>query len=209
MTVAGDDPIYSFSPEEKKRVTENLLLVARDIHAGRYSQHRMSVSLLRDVHARIFEGVRDHAGRIRTAAWGSERLVFGPNRSAHRNEVEARLERVFRRVTEQVRALEQDPNNPLYAEVAFSLAVHSHADVIHIHPFQDGNGRTSRALLNILLVRLGLRPIAVEQCKQEYVALLNTYFESRDIQPLVDGLLRIGVEQLSEARDSGASRHGA
>lgn len=200
MISAGEDPIYDFSSEEKEKVTENLLRITRDIHAGAYSSSDLTIHLLRDIHVGIFEGIRDHAGRIRSATWGSERLVFGPNRSIDRTKVEERLHRAFRRVREDVSTIERDPEAPLYAQRAFTLAVWAHAEIIQIHPFQDGNGRTSRCLLNLLLVRLGLRPIAVEQCKQEYVALLNRYFEDGDIQPLADGLLRVAHAQVIEDR---------
>jgi Fic family protein len=42
-----------------------------------------------------------------------------------------------------------------------------HADIIKVHPFEDGNGRTSRLVASWILVELGLRPIPVEAVKQE------------------------------------------
>ena len=40
--------------------------------------------------------------------------------------------------------------------------------------------------MNWILVRLGLRPIAIETPKQEYHDSLNHYYRSQDIQPLLD-----------------------
>ncbi|MBQ2205320.1 MAG: Fic family protein [Lachnospiraceae bacterium] len=37
-----------------------------------------------------------------------------------------------------------------------------HHRITQIHPFPDGNGRTSRAFMNILLLHIGLLPIFVE-----------------------------------------------
>lgn len=116
--------------------------------------------------------------------------MFGPNQSVHRRDVARELERVFTRACQSLRSCEEHPNDPRYEEAAFHLAVWIHAEVVRIHPFEDGNGRTSRALMNVVLHRLRLRPIAVGAIEQEYNAALNHYFAHRDLQPLVDLLLR-------------------
>ncbi|MEZ4297049.1 MAG: Fic family protein [Polyangiaceae bacterium] len=198
MTHQGEDPEYQFSVEEQKVLTENLHILTQEVHSGSFSGARLDMQLLQHLHARIFSGVRDHAGKTRSRNWGSEHLVFGPNRSVNRTQVDEKLDTVFVRLERECRSLLADTQSPLFVERAFSLAVTTHADVIRIHPFQDGNGRTSRVLLNIMMVRFGLPPLAVEQCKQEYVALLNTYFMTRDAQPLIDGLLRVLHAQLVE-----------
>jgi Fic family protein len=63
--------------------------------------------------------------------------------------------------------------------------------VVRIHPFLDGNGRSSRLLMNAVLVGLGLSPIAVESVKQEYNEALNRYFRSKDLQTLIDLMLQL------------------
>ena len=50
--------------------------------------------------------------------------------------------------------LEQAPATP---EAAFD----AHFRLTAIHPFSDGNGRTARLLMNLLLIRGGYVPIAV------------------------------------------------
>jgi Fic family protein len=46
------------------------------------------------------------------------------------------------------------PNTP---EAAFT----AHRRLVDIHPFNDGNGRTARLLMNLILIRGGYPPIAV------------------------------------------------
>jgi Fic family protein len=46
---------------------------------------------------------------------------------------------------------------PATAEAAFT----AHSRLIAIHPFNDGNGRTARLLMNLILIRAGYPPITV------------------------------------------------
>lgn len=71
------------------------------------------------------------------------------------------------------------------------LAAWVHAQLIGIHPFQDGNGRTCRLFMNCVLIRVGLRPVAFEVPKQEYNNCLNWYFAKDDIRPLESLCLRM------------------
>ncbi len=46
---------------------------------------------------------------------------------------------------------------PAEAEPAFE----AHRRLVGIHPFNDGNGRTARLLMNVILIRAGYPPVAV------------------------------------------------
>lgn len=52
------------------------------------------------------------------------------------------------------RWLRAAPDTP---ETAFT----AHRRLVHIHPFNDGNGRTARLLMNLILLRGGYPPVAV------------------------------------------------
>jgi Fic family protein len=47
------------------------------------------------------------------------------------------------------------------APIAPSAAFEAHFRLTAIHPFSDGNGRTARLLMNLLLLRAGYPPVAV------------------------------------------------
>uniref|UniRef100_A0A336KTT5 Protein adenylyltransferase Fic n=1 Tax=Culicoides sonorensis TaxID=179676 RepID=A0A336KTT5_CULSO len=56
----------------------------------------------------------------------------------------------------------------LNSEYAHSLhpvrhAALAHYKLVHIHPFTDGNGRTSRLLMNLILMRNGYPPIIIQK----------------------------------------------
>lgn len=49
----------------------------------------------------------------------------------------------------------------LDAPIAPEAAFDAHETLVTIHPFSDGNGRTARLLMNLLLLRTGYPPLAI------------------------------------------------
>ncbi len=201
LSIPEGDPVREYSPEEEQALTLNLRALLGDIYKGCYVSRVLDSSLLFAFHERLFDGVRGHAGKCRRKGFGQERLTFGPHRSTKRDDVPVELDKLFHR-TRRVLAEVMDHRqvhgvDEEYVEVAIRLAAQTHAEVIRIHPFEDGNGRTSRALLDHVLLVLGLKPIPTEVPKQEYIECLNSYFlGSRQIDLLVD--LYIGLYPLAE-----------
>lgn len=78
----------------------------------------------------------------------------------------------------------------LNSEQAFSMhpvkfAALAHYKLVHIHPFTDGNGRTSRLLMNTLLMRNGYPPVIIpKQQRHNYYTYLQIANEG-DIRPFV------------------------
>lgn len=190
VTPGDGDAHRRYSPDEVIALTSNLEKVIIEIHSGDWSSERCDESLLRSLHARIFDGVRDFAGRFRSRDWGTNHVSFGPNRSVSRLEVQAELARIFAESRRSLSSLDSARDDPDYERAVFHISTWVHAEVVRVHPFEDGNGRASRLLMNWCLVRCGLRTIAVEVIKHEYNDCLNRYLRSRDIQPLIDLLLR-------------------
>lgn len=61
-------------------------------------------------------------------------------------------------------------------------AFEAHFRLVSIHPFADGNGRTARLLMNLLLVRDGYRPVAVRpEDRSEYLDSLEIASNRGDI----------------------------
>ncbi len=86
----------------------------------------------------LFGGVRDHAGRYREQGRGTEYLTFGPHRSSHRDVVKAELEQVLAELRTNIRRCLDAPDAPNYEEACLHVAAKVHADLIKIHPFEDG-----------------------------------------------------------------------
>ncbi len=62
-----------------------------------------------------------------------------------------------------------------------------HAWLTHIHPYIDGNGRTSRAIGNLELIRAGYPPIIIKKKERErYIEALSESDEGGDIRSFID-----------------------
>ena len=54
------------------------------------------------------------------------------------------------------------------------LAAYSHHELVRIHPFVDGNGRTARLLTNLILMRNGYPPIVIlDKERRKYFDVLE------------------------------------
>jgi Fic family protein len=63
-------------------------------------------------------------------------------------------------------------------------AFEAHFRLTAIHPFTDGNGRTARLLMNLLLIRAGYVPVSVRpEDRREYLAALERASLAEDLQP--------------------------
>ena len=84
-------------------------------------------------------------------------------------------------------------------ENVIELAAWTHAEFVKIHPFEDGNGRTSRLLMNYQLIFNGFLPVSiVKENKIEYFDALEAYATEGDIQPFAEMIAKLEEERLDE-----------
>lgn len=73
-------------------------------------------------------------------------------------------------------------------------AARVHADFVKIHPFVDGNGRTSRLLMNLELMKSGFPPVVLPVEKRlEYYEALDTAHTKNDYEPFLMLISNIAV----------------
>ena len=73
-----------------------------------------------------------------------------------------------------------DNINPIF------LAAEFHYKFIRIHPFDDGNGRTARILMNFILMQFGYPPAIIKtEDKANYFAVLQLA-DAGEIEPFID-----------------------
>lgn len=82
---------------------------------------------------------------------------------------------------------------------AIQLAAYTHAEFVRIHPFEDGNGRTSRLIMNYQLMANGFLPISIAKEKRlEYFNVLEEYAVNGNLEPFAEMITTLEAEKLSE-----------
>jgi Fic family protein len=92
---------------------------------------------------------------------------------------------------EKIRAGE-DPGRPLVEELA-----RLHNDFERVHPFIDGNGRTGRLILNLLLVRLGYPPVVIFKRQRDAYLTAMQRADSDDYGALGELIARAMYDNLN------------
>lgn len=87
---------------------------------------------------------------------------------------------------------------------AIELAAWTHAEFVKIHPFADGNGRTSRMLMNYQLMAEGFLPVSIaKENRLEYFEALEAYAVDGDLVPFAEMIAGLEETRLDEYLDIG------
>jgi len=72
-------------------------------------------------------------------------------------------------------------------DYAIAKAAYVHAEFVKIHPFIDGNGRTSRLIMNYILIQNGYLPISISKnSKLKYYETLDLYAVNNNLNPFME-----------------------
>ncbi|HEY4253995.1 MAG TPA: Fic family protein [Roseomonas sp.] len=79
------------------------------------------------------------------------------------------------------------------------VAAEAHARLVSdIHPFEDGNGRTARILMNTILLRGGYSPVAIDPAQRlDYFQALEDRRHRQDPRPFADFIKLRLIESLA------------
>ena len=152
----------------------------------------VTVETILDIHARLLRGtgLERYGGRVRSVQNWIGGSSFNPCSAAF---VPPPPERVPELLADLAAFCSGD-SLPAVAQAAIA-----HAQFETIHPFVDGNGRTGRALIHLILRRRGLAPRVVPPVSlilatlaSDYVAALTAYrYEGQaSSRPAIEGLNR-------------------
>ena len=79
-------------------------------------------------------------------------------------------------------------NNKKYPPLLLAALVHNQFE--NIHPFQDGNGRVGRLLLNYVLLKKNYPPINIKlKNRREYYKVLQNFERKGDIKSTIRFLI--------------------
>lgn len=89
------------------------------------------------------------------------------------------------------------------------LAAWTHAEFVKIHPFPDGNGRTSRLIMNYQLMANGFPAISIaKESRLEYFNTLEAYAVEGNLAPFADMIAELEDKQLNVLLDLAAPKQG-
>lgn len=188
ITITGHDPAYAKDAMALDRALTRITELARDV------KHPTNINQLHEVHALLL-GDRPGAGIFRR-----ERVTI---RGARHTPP---------KTWEQIMTMMETWQSWSAENVSLPAPVRStvlHAWLTHVHPFIDGNGRISRAIGNLELIRAGYPPIIIKKKERDrYIEALAESDEGGDIRSFlelifdrIEGAL-IGLE-LSAKRKQG------
>lgn len=120
---------------------------------------------------------------------------------------------VYRRISVKIMGAYHEPPEPYLVPIQMEQLVgdlsrdnrHTiekaalfHLNFEGIHPFIDGNGRTGRLLLNLMLMQAGYPPIDVKfSDRRKYYACFDSYYRDNDASPMVNMVGEYVKERLS------------
>ena len=85
----------------------------------------------------------------------------------------------------------------------YELSWWAHFELVTIHPWADGNGRTCRLLMHLLQMEFGVLPNKVlKQDKAEYIQALIDIRESENIEVFYDCMAQLHCRHLQEEIDT-------
>ena len=121
---------------------------------------------------------------------------------------------VYRSVDVYISGSQHTPPSPnemyrqvknFYADLAWKgrelnlieLAAWTHAEFVKIHPFPDGNGRTSRLIMNYQLMANGFPAISIaKENRLDYFITLEAYAVDGNLAPFADMIAELEDRQL-------------
>ena len=106
--------------------------------------------------------------------------------------VPARLEAFCKALNKRRKAI-----NPAAVASAYELSFWAHYELVTIHPWADGNGRTCRLLMNLLQWEFDVLPTKVlKEDKAEYIQALIDTRNSEDIAVFIDCMTKLHCQHL-------------
>ncbi|MDX4060431.1 Fic family protein [Aliarcobacter skirrowii] len=148
-------------------------------------EDRLSEFSIKQIHSLILKNIDDeNKGKYRT----NNVIISGAEHKPPQSfEVQSKMEEFIKNYNEKINKL-----HPI------ELASFVHIEFVKIHPFVDGNGRTSRLLMNLELIKAGFPPVVIElEDRLEYYKSLDTAHTSNDYEPFLK-LMKKVVEKSFE-----------
>lgn len=165
--------------ERKKWEISETYGVAKAVEEIRTTAEHLSLDLISKLHLICFTNSKEFAGKFRPK--GVEVCIR--NRLGEILHVGAPAHRVKSLLAELVSWYEK--NKCRYPPLLLAAVVHNQFELIH--PFQDGNGRVGRLLLNNILIKHGMPPVNITFGRRGlYYQAIREYQNMGDLRPMIE-----------------------
>ena len=155
--------------------------VANAIDYIRKTKEGLSLDLILKLHKLCFEGSKHFAGKFRDVN------VIVRNSRGEVLHTGVSKEQLNDYLADLIYWYEENKNK--FKPLVLAGIIHNQFE--HIHPFQDGNGRIGRLLLNFILLKNNYPPINILlEDRQEYYHTLQEYSKNDDIKPTILFLIK-------------------
>lgn len=92
--------------------------------------------------------------------------------------------------------------DPTDVAAVYDFSFWAHYELVTIHPWADGNGRTSRLLMNLLQMEYDVLPTKVlKEDKTEYIQALIDTRETEDIDIFIDCMTKLHIAHIHQDID--------
>lgn len=171
--------------DNKKKPTDEDELEAKNVAKAvdfiRKTKDALSVGLLLKLHKICFDGTKSFAGKFRTA-----NVVVRNSLGAviHAGVPKEELNEYLKDFIDWY-----GENKKKFKPLVLAAIIHNQFE--YIHPFEDGNGRVGRLLLNFILLKNNYPPINIKlEDRREYYITLQEYSKRDNLKPTLDFLIR-------------------
>ena len=144
----------------------------------------LTIDLILNLHKKLLTGIKDDwAGRFRS---GKEWVRIGGHVGANPDFVELLAD-------ELVADYNKQDDSYFLDKIA-----HFHTEFENIHPFNDGNGRLGRVLINQQLMVLGLPPVIIQNKSKRtsYYPVFDSYITTGKFDDFTELLVSLLIESL-------------
>ena len=155
--------------------------VAEAVKFIRETKEDFSLNFLLKLHKICFNGTKSFAGKFRNVEVG---IYNSYGEIIHRGTPVKNLNNALK---EYINWYEK--NKKKFEPLVLAAIMHNQFE--HIHPFQDGNGRIGRLILNYFLIKKKHPPINILlEDRMEYYQTLQAYHKELDLEPSLRFLIR-------------------
>ncbi len=155
--------------------------VANAVNYIRATKEDLSIKLINKLHEMCFKGSKSFAGQLRNVEVG---VVDSMGNVLHRGTPVSELNLALRDMISW-----HEENKKKFRPLVLAAIMHNQFE--YIHPFQDGNGRVGRLLLNFILLKNQYPPInIILEDRSKYYWTLQEYQKNQNLKPTVEFLVK-------------------